>query len=82
MIQRHDSNAQGLSAKDADQLGVLVALPLTESAAQSIRRVLALTSPQGSTSRRSRGLASPKRGGAVTGSVAAPPLRLTEGLAT
>lgn len=68
-----------LSAEDADQLGVLITLPLTQSAVAEIRRVLAAKARGGRASKRVRGLASTRRGGAVTGSVAAPPLRLATG---
>jgi|LSQX01.1.fsa_nt_gb hypothetical protein len=66
---------------DVDQLGVLVALPLSTSAAVRIRRVLSTggskKGSRGSGSARRRGLASPNRGGAASGSsFAAPPLRV------
>lgn len=68
-----------LPNSDADQLGVLIALPLSTPAAARIRRALALSRSKGSRGGgppRRRGLASPNRGGAAPGSVAAPPLRL------
>jgi len=61
-----------LSPAETDQLGVLAARPLSEPAAQEIRRALAEKVPGGRTSSGRRGPAS-GRGGAATGSVAAPP---------
>lgn len=61
-----------LSPAETDQLGVLAARPLSEPAAQEIRRTLAAKVRGGRTSGGSRGRAS-GRGGAATGSVAAPP---------
>lgn len=70
-----------LRKADADQLGVLIALPLSTPAAARIRRVLAATGAtkrsRGSRSSGRRGPASSNRGGAVTGSsLAASPLQL------
>lgn len=69
-----------LATADADQLGVLIALPLSTPAAARIRRVLTTGSTKGSRGSRSpgrRGPASSNRGGAVTGStLTAPPLQL------
>jgi hypothetical protein len=67
-----------MDKRGADQLGVLIALPLSEPAEARIRRVLASGSrgSRGSRSTHHRGLASSNRGGAAAGSVAAPPLQL------
>ena len=74
-----------LPKADADQLGVLIALPLSTPAAARIRRVLASSGSKGSRgsgSARRRGLASPKRGEAAAGSnVAASPLQLVGAIA-
>lgn len=84
MAERGDPD-RVLSPAEADQLGVLAARPLTEPAAQEIRRTLAAKVRGGRTTGGRRGRAS-SRGGAATGSVAAPspsseavlPLRLAD----
>lgn len=67
-----------VASADADLLGVLIALPLSTPAAMRIRRVLASNgSAKGGSVTRRRGLASPKRGGAASGSKqVASPLQL------
>ena len=77
MASRGDPVDRVLSPAQADQLGVLAARPLDEPAAQEIRRTLSAKTPGGRASGR-RGSSS-SRGGAATGSVAAPPLRLADG---
>lgn len=79
-MARRDNPDSGLSPEQTAQLGELAAKPLSESAAPEIRRALASRPAPGRAPRRGRrGSVSSERGGAETGSVAAPPLRLAEG---
>lgn len=64
---------QRMSPDQADQIGELAARPLSERAAPAIREALASKPAGGQGTSRRRSGSSPRRGGAATGSVAAPP---------